>query len=120
MSIYIDEGSGRALCRYCGETIGKGVSEVIGNLGSGNYEYHYHTDCFVKRNKKFIQELSRMAGMLVFDETDVKEVLEDLLEIELEDTDKRIDEAFEYVKDKTYIDDEFILTLTIKDYLEGN
>ena len=38
----IQRATGKAKCKYCHTKTGKDVVEVVGNLGTGNYEGHYH------------------------------------------------------------------------------
>ena len=42
MKIRIQQATGKATCKYCNTEIAKDDMEVVGNLGTGNYEGHYH------------------------------------------------------------------------------
>ena len=40
----IQKATGRAGCRLCERLIEKDTFEMVGNLGTGNYEGHYHLE----------------------------------------------------------------------------
>ncbi|MGC8936541.1 MAG: hypothetical protein ACP5KV_04160 [Candidatus Methanomethylicaceae archaeon] len=58
MSVWIEKSpSSRATCPLCKLPIKKGEVRVGGYMGSGIYPYHYHFECWLKRNKDFVADL---------------------------------------------------------------
>jgi len=76
MSIWIEESpTSRAMCPICGRNIIKGELRVGGNMGSGNYPYNYHFECWLERNKGFVRDLLRVILPRLFGEDAARPLL---------------------------------------------
>jgi len=61
MSVWIEDSpSGRALCAICDRPIGKGEIRVGGDIGSGKYPRYCHLECFMRRNRDFVEDLLKI------------------------------------------------------------
>lgn len=53
----IAEAPRLAECKICYKDIKKGELRIKANLGSGNYAYCYHLNCFLETYKDTIEEM---------------------------------------------------------------
>jgi len=53
----IPSPSNKTKCEICGDPIKKGEDRLDANLGSGNFDYHYHVNCFAEKYGEVIIKL---------------------------------------------------------------